>query len=180
MQALVDFLRGTFGFPYVKRLASDATENETATMAEITGLTITTPLGGKYIFEYYLRVHSLDVLNSFSFAVNYTGSTSSFDYWMSVMGNSAAGAVGAWDQEVNATTGFVLSSFGTRIKNTTLGPGTGVDTANADMMVRITGMFVAATSGDLKLMHASELVQANGTTVKAGSAVILTNVDTTT
>jgi hypothetical protein len=161
------------GLPLIKTLTSDATENETASMAEVTGLTYTSQPLGRWIFEYNLIVQTADVANSFKFAVDHSGSTLTFLYWMHVMGNSATAAVGAWDQEVNATTGFVISSFGTRVKNTTLGPGTGVDTANADVQVKIIGMFQNTGIGNLKLMHGSALTQANGTTVKAGSSLML-------
>jgi hypothetical protein len=161
------------GLPLIKTLASDATENETASMAEVTGLTYSSQPAGRWLFEYNLIVQTADVANSFKFAVDHSGTASSFMYWMLVMGNSATAAVGAWDQEVNATTGFVISSFATRLKNTTLGPGTGVDTANADVLVKLVGMYETVTTGNLKLMHGSALTQANGTTVKAGSSLVL-------
>ena len=93
-----------------------------------------------------------------------------YNVWFPSAGVTAA--TGAVDQEINATTGNVWAYHGTRVKNTTLGPQTGVDTANANIMIVVEGICVVTVSGTLELYHASE--EANTSTVMADSSLILT------
>ena len=166
----------TVGMTKVLALASNAAENETATLAKITGLDVTVG-AGTYVFEYYIRAQTADVLNSMKFAVTHTGTLTAFmcDLYFPSAGVTAA--TGAVDQEAAAiTTGSVWAHQSTRVKNTTLGPQTGIDTINVDVLYRISGMMIVTVSGDLQLWHASELTQANGTMVMAGSCLILIQV----
>ena len=159
-----------------KTLTSDAAENETATLVKITGLDLTVG-NGTYVFEYYIRAQTADVLNSMKFAVTHTGTLTAFmcDLYFPSAGVTAA--TGAVDQELAAiTTGSVWAHQSTRVKNTTLGPQTGIDTINVDVLYRISGMMIVTVSGDLQLWHASELVQIAGTMVMAGTCLILTKV----
>jgi len=175
MTQLATYLQ-TIGMTQVLALASDAAENETATLVKITGLDITVG-PGTYVFEYYIRARTADVANSMKFAVTHTGTLTAFmcDLYFPSAGVTAA--TGAVDQDAPAiTTGSVWAHQSTRTKNTTLGPQTGIDTANADVMYRISGLMVVTVSGDLQLWHASELAQAAGTTVMAGSCLLLTKV----
>jgi hypothetical protein len=170
------YLQSLGGLAYIVR--GGGIYNTTVTsMTELTDFTVALAAGA-WRFEYWLQVQSGTLTNAFKFAVDHSGTTSSFVYTMMVMGNSALAAVGAWDQEVNATTGFVISSFATRVKNTTLGPGTGVDTISANLLVRISGRLQSSTSGNLKLMFGSE-VATNTTTVQALSTLLLYNLTNT-
>jgi len=159
----------------VLTLASDATENETTSMVEITGLNKTVG-AGTYAFEYYIRAQTVGAAaNSIKFAVNHTGTTTVFIYSLQWPSAGVTASTGAVDQEAAAiTTGSVWAHQSTRVKNTTLGPQTGLDTDAADVLFRITGLMIVTVSGDLELYHGSELTQASGTIVKAGSSLVLT------
>lgn len=148
------FLQSVGGMLYIKRLGTSASTTLTS-MTEAANLTVSLA-AGRWRVEYWLLANSDSTANSFKFALDHSGTTTSFVYWMSVMGSSDLAAVGSWDQEINATTGFVLSSFATRVKNTTLGPGVGVD-ATSNLLVRLSGTFQSTTSGSLKLMFGSEV-----------------------
>jgi hypothetical protein len=176
LATLRSYLQSVGGMAYVKGLSTGMSTTVT-TMTEVTGLTVALAAGG-WRFEYWLEVTSGNVANSFKFAVDHSGTTASFLYTLLVMGNLATAAVGAWDQEVNATTGFVLSSFATRVKNTTLGPGTGVDTTFSGFLVRISGRLQSSTSGNLKLLIGSE-VATNQTNLSDRSCVLLYNLTNT-
>lgn len=158
----------------VAALASDFAENDTTSMVKITGLDLTVG-AGTYVFEYYIRGRASDVLNSLKFAVNHTGTTTVFFYSLMWPSAGVVAATGAVDQDAPAiTTGSIWAHQSTRTKNTTLGPQTGVDTANADILFRVTGLMIVTVSGTLELYHGSELAQANGTSVMAGTSLILT------
>lgn len=159
----------------VKVLAGDAAENETTAMVKITGLDQTVG-AGTWVFEYYILAQSADVLNSMKFAVTHSGTTNIFIYNLYFPSAGVTAATGAVDQECNTTTGQVWAFEGTRVKNTTLGPTTGVDTANSNILYRISGICTVTVSGNLQLYHGSELAQANGTIVKANSCLILTQI----
>lgn len=176
LATLRGYLQANGGLPYLKRLGITAGTTLT-TMTELTDFTVALA-AGRWRFEYWLQVSSNTLANSFKFAVDHSGTTTTFVYTLSVMGNSDLAAVGSWDQEVNATTGFVLSSFATRIKNTTLGPGVAVDTADVYLFVRISGRFESSTSGNFKLMYGSE-VAGNLTSVHSMSCVLLYNLTAT-
>ncbi len=158
----------------VAALTSDFAENDTTSMVKITGLDLTVG-AGTYTFEYYIRGRAADVLQSLKFAVNHTGTTTVFVYSLKWPSAGVTASTGAINQDAPAiTTGSVYAHQSTRTKNTTLGPQTGVDTANADILFRITGLMIVTVSGNLELYHGSELAQANGTSVMAGTSLILT------
>ena len=171
---LATYLR-TVGMTQVKNLASDEVENETASMVKVTGLDLAVGTG-TYVFEYYIRARSFDTVNSMKFAVNHTGTADVFNYFLYFPSAGVTAATGAVDQESNPTTGSVWAFAGTRVKNTTLGPQASVDTADADILYRISGMMIVTVAGNLELYHGSELTQTAGTLVKAGSCLILTKV----
>jgi sorbitol-specific phosphotransferase system component IIBC len=75
-----------------------------------------------------------------------------------------------------AAAAAVYSTFSARAKSTTgWGTTTDVDTANADLLVKITGMMIVTVAGNIELWHGSEVAAAS--TVKAGSSLILTKTD---
>lgn len=153
--SLRNFLQSVGGMLYVKRLGTSASTSLT-TMTEATNLTVIVP-AGVWRFDYWLLMTSDVTTNTFKIAVDHSGTTTSFVYWMLVLGNSDLGSVGTWDQEINLTTGVCLSSFGTRVKNTTLGPGVSVDAAASSLLVRVSGLFQSTTTGSLKLLWGSEV-----------------------
>lgn len=158
----------------VVSLAGDATANGLTTAVRVSGMDVVVD-AGTYVFEYYIRAQFADADNSPKFAVNHTGTTTSFMYDFFFPDSSATAADGVIDQEVNDTTGHVWAYQGTRTVNTLLGPEVGIDTINADILFRITGLMIVTVTGTLELYQASE-VSGNLITIKAGTCLILTKV----
>ena len=168
----VDGVGITGGSITIYDLSGSNYTNNTTTVSEITGLTTGTLAAGTYHFKYVLIAQSSATANSMKFAVNSTATTSTFMYNLFFPSAGVTAATGVMDQEVNATTGNVWAFAATRVKNTTIGPFTDVDTQNADIMVIVEGIFIASTTGVLSILGASETT---GTiTVKIGSGLILT------
>lgn len=147
-------------------LSSNAAANNTTSMVKITALDFAVP-PGTYDFEYTIIAQSSATATSLKFAVNHTGTVTRFLYNLFFPSAGVTAATGAIDQEVNATTGQVWAYQATRAKNTTLGPMTDVDTANADIMFIIKGQMVVTVAGNIELYHGSET--AANTQVMAGT-----------
>lgn len=161
---------GTFT-PVVLALASDQA-NPTTTPTELTGLSVANVQPGVYVFNYYVLYQSAATTTGVRFDVNFTGTVTKFAWnqmWVDV---SATAATAAADQDAVLSTGSVYGAFASRAKGTA-GRGTtiSVDTANADMLMRIEGIMIVTVAGDLELWHGSEVAAAS--TVLAGSSLIL-------
>lgn len=161
---------GTFT-PVVLALASNQA-NSTTTPTELTGLSVVNVQPGTYVFNYYVLYQSAATTTGVRFDVNFTGTVTKFAWnqmWVDV---SATAATAAADQDAVLTTGSVYGAFASRAKGTA-GRGTtiSVDTANADMLMRIEGIMIVTVAGDLELWHGSEVAAAS--TVLAGSSLIL-------
>jgi len=149
--------------------------NSTATAAKLT--TLDYPTGtGTFVFQYYILYQSSVTTTGVKFSVNHTGTVSSFVANMRYVDASATASTGAPSQTGNATTAQVMGSYSSRAKSATasMGPTLSVNTANADMLMIIEGHVVVTAAGNLELYHASE--NANATTVKAGTALVLTTI----
>lgn len=161
-------LRKALGL-YRAGLTSDAASNTTTTTAKITGLDLTLP-AGTYQFRYAIRYQAAATTTGVKFDVNHSGTVSTFVWnqqWVSAL--STASDANA-DQDVVTATAGLLNAFASRAKGTAgRGVTLSVDTANADMLAIIEGLFVSSTSGNLELYHGSEVAAAS--TVKAGSSV---------
>lgn len=153
-------------------LSGDYT-NATTSMTEVTGFNTT--LGtGTYTFKFSLITQSSATTNSFKFAVNHTGTVTTFMYNMFFPSAGVTAATGAVDQETNATTGAVWAYHASRVKNTTLGPQTGVDTADANILIIIEGIMIVTVSGDFELYYGNETTGTG--TVKTGSSCVIMKV----
>lgn len=149
--------------------------NTGATLAKVTALDAALATNSIYVFEYYIAIQVDTALtSSVKFAVNYTGTNGACVYNLYFPSAGVLASTGAVDQESNPTTGSVWSAHYTRVKNTTLGPQTGVDTLDADIMYRISGLIITTGTGNLELYHASE--EATTSTVRVGSGLVLTKV----
>ncbi len=159
------------GLSQVKSLSADQS-NSTVTPTNVTGLDVATGTG-TFIFQYYIRYQSAATTTGVRFDVNHTGTVTSFVWNQRQIDTSATAATAAADQDQVQAASGVMGGFASRAKGTA-GRGTtvSVDTANADMLTIIEGLFVCTVSGDLELWHGSET--AASTTVKAGSSLILT------
>jgi hypothetical protein len=161
--------------PYdtVAALASnDANDGSTTTMRKITGLDTATGTG-TFQFKYMIRYQTSATTTGIKFAVNHTGTVSAFlvnHHWAQSL-STAASALATQ----NITTGYGLYSIhASRAKNTTVGPSTAIDTANADMLWVAEGMFICSITGNLELYSGSEVAAVS--TVMAGASLVLTKV----
>jgi hypothetical protein len=150
-------------------LTADAATNSTATIATV--MTSSTLAAGTYWYRYDILVQTSAATTSVKFSVDATGTVTSHEYHLLVPSQGVTAATGIADQDINVTTYAVWSHLSTRTDNTTLGPGTDLDTANADVHMVIEGILVTSTSGNLLLGHASE--GAVATTVQSGTTLML-------
>ena len=146
-----------------KKLSADLT-NATTTFAKVTNLDQAVPVG-TWKFEYHVRYQSDTTTTGIKFAVNFTGTVTSFVAMSLGQGITrdqsliTSGAVqGGAARAISATVALVQTA--------------GVDTINADMLEIIVGHMVVTVAGNIELYHASEV--ATTTTIKQDSGLILT------
>jgi len=155
-------------------LASDASAQSTTAMVRVSGMDVTGIDAGTYVFEYYIRAQFVGATQSIKFAVNHTGTTTSFMYNFFYPQANNTQTVGAIDQTVNQVQGSIWAFQATRIKNTTLGPETSVETS-ADIMFRIMGTMIVTVTGTLELYAGGE-INASSFTIMSGTSLILKKV----
>jgi hypothetical protein len=158
-----------------KLLAADAA-NSTITPAKVTGLDKTAVQPGTYSFKYVIRYQTAIATTGIRFDVNFSGTVTSFvwnEWWVDTAATASAATP---DQDEIIAASAVPGAFASRAKGTA-GRGTtlSVDTANADMLIIIEGLMVVTVAGDLQLYSGSEIAS-SAATVKAGSALILTQI----
>lgn len=133
----------------------DTTANSVA-LTEATNLSQTLA-AGTYTFKYHVIYRSNDATDGIRLAVNYTGTNGSFVWWWQFSDTAATASTGAVDQDYVTTAGAVRGGYASRAKSTTTrGLTVSVDTANADTMIIIEGVFVATGAGDLELWAGNE------------------------
>lgn len=150
-------------------LTSNAAANSTTTIATV--MTTSTLPAGRYWYRYNIVTQSAATTTSQKFSVDATGTVTSHLYHLFFPSQGVTAATGVVDQDINVTTGAVWAHLSTRTDNTTLGPTTDVDTANANVHYVIEGYLHTTTSGNLLLGHASEVAAAS--TVQAGTSLVL-------
>lgn len=149
-------------------LTSNASSNSTTTIATV--MTTSSLPAGTYRYRYDIIVQAGLTTTSVKFSVDATGTVTRHNYslmWPSQGVTAATGVAGI----SNATTGAVWAHQTSRTDNSTMGPGTDVDVANADVRMVIEGTLTTSTSGNLLLGHASEVAAAS--TVQAGTCLKL-------
>lgn len=154
-------------------LASQVT-NSTATLAEVTDLTLTLP-AGTFKFEYWLIGQSTVTTTGLHFAVNHTGTVTRIVYDTIHTENGTSVAAVA-DNVGFGSAGNVKAGSCSQTKHTTVVQVGcyGVQVANSDVFLRLEGIVVASTSGDLELWHCSET--ANQTSLEVGSHLVVTRI----
>jgi hypothetical protein len=153
------------------KLGSDATSTS-ATLAEATGLSLTTGIG-TFTFEYYLLCQTSVSTSGFSFAVNHTGTVTAWVFNTRWVTNISTASDDVADQDHVAAAAGVVSAFSSRAKSTTArGVITDLDTANLDTLFRVEGMGIVTVDGDIELWFNNEAA-AGTVTVKAGSSLVL-------
>lgn len=146
-------------------LTANATANATTTIATV--MTSSSLPAGKYLYRYDIITQSSTTATGQKFSVDATGTVTRHLYHLFFPSQGVTSATGIVDQDINVTTGAVWAHLSTRTDNTTLGPNTDFDTANADVHFVIEGVLETSTSGDLLLGHASEVATAS--TVQSGT-----------
>jgi hypothetical protein len=145
-------------------------------MVKISGIDVVID-AGTYIFEYYIRAQFAHVTQSIKFAVNHTGTTTSFPYFFQYPCAVSTTSSGSMSQSQNTPAGRVWCSHSTRTKNTTLGPGTNVDTINADILFKVFGMVIVTVTGTLELYFGClNNTAGRSITIMTGTCLILKKV----
>lgn len=167
------FVLGAVNPNFAVSLASDFT-NSTTTATEVSGLTTATGTGN-YAFSYHIAYQTAATTTSIKFAVNYTGTVTTIVYNVYGVSATTTASDGVMDQDVSLTTGGLFNVNAGRAKatTTTLSPFVSVDTANADMYMRVEGLMIVSVAGSIALWCGSE-VAASQALIKAGSGLILT------
>lgn len=143
-----------------------------ATPTEVPGLSIQTGVG-TFAFEYYLITQSGATTTGQKYDVNHDGTVTQFVWNQMWVCAGALASDDLQDQDYIAAAAAVYSAFSSRAKGTAgRGVTTDVDTADADLLVRIEGIMTVTVDGNLELWHGSEA--AAQSTVKTGSGLILT------
>jgi hypothetical protein len=156
----------------VQTLTSNATANSTTTNAVV--MTTTSLAAGTYKYRYDIIAQSGATTTAHKFAVNFTGTVTKTVYHLFFPSQGVTAATGVVDQDQNVTTGNVWAHESARANNVTLGPGTDLDTASADIHYVVEGILVVSTSGDLQLLHGSEV--AASSQVMSGTTLTLERV----
>ena len=155
----------------VARLSGDQS-NSTTTPTEVTGLSIAPTGTGTFVFDYYILYQAAAATTGVKFDVNHTGTVTAFVWNQMFVGLIATAADANPDQDGILAAANVYNSFSSRGKGTAgRGVTLSVDTAAADMLMRIEGLMIVTVDGDLELWHGSEV--AAQSTVKAGSSLVL-------
>lgn len=157
----------------VTKALSAGLTNSGTTFAKVTNLDQVVGVG-TWAFKYLVMYRSDTTTTGIKFAVNHTGTVTSFVANGRYQENTTAAATGAADQ-VHITFGLVAGGA-TRSKSATtaLVQTASVDTINVDMLMVIEGLMVVTVSGNIELYSAGEA--ATVTTVMKDSSLILTKI----
>lgn len=155
-------------------LTADATAVTSTSLTSV--MAVTTPASGTYAFRYLIRYRSAATTTGVAFAVNYTGTSSSFvSHWYHVTDGTTA-ATGIADGVAATAAGQLVEGKTSRTLNSSSSATVGVDTAGADLLAVMEGVLIATGSGNLQLVVGSE-VSGSGITVKAGTSLLLEKMD---
>ena len=141
-----------------KRLTASQSVAST-TPAKITDLDQATETG-TFKFTYYILYQSTATGTGVIFAVNYSGTVTSFVWNQRWVCTSSTASTNAATQNDIAAAGRVIANFASRAKFTT---------ANADMLMIIEGIMVVTAAGNLEIYLGSE----TGTSVSAQANAVL-------
>jgi hypothetical protein len=165
---------------YLPKTAYLSSQHSVSTIAptEVAGLPMLGLSAGTYNFTYYLIGRTATATVGLNFAVNFTGTATRIVYVLTWIDASATATTGVISSTVNAAAGVTVGGSASIAKGTTtatVSTGTGGATsANTDFFLKIEGILVASTSGDLELWHGSET--ATATSLEVGSSVVVMRV----
>lgn len=153
-------------------LSSDHSISST-TATEVTGLSLTLPAAGTYLFDYRLIVQTSGTTVGILFGINFTGTHTKLVSNLLFPSNSSTDATGTLS--TNDPTGPLVANLVTTTAESTTAPSfnaVGAFTAaDTDAMVHIFGTVVVTATGDLELWHSSD--SAAETRVENGSTVVV-------
>lgn len=156
----------------VQNLAADQS-NSTTTPTVVNGILFPNVGPGTWCFEYWIRYQAAATTTGVRFSVNHTGTVTAFVANVYGVDNTTAASAAANQAQVGAT-GGAFFAFSARAKSAAgWGTTVSVDTANADMLMKIEGILIVTAVGNLELYHGSEVAAA--TTIKAGTVALLRN-----
>jgi hypothetical protein len=151
-------------------LTADAASNNAvapATVMSTTGLS-----AGIYLFEYTVIWQSAAVGTGINFQVDYTGVVTEVTTRRETGTTGAAASTGVADGVAATLTGQLLEHDSTRSDSGSLGPNTGVDTANSNIIDHIRGVITVSGAGNLDLKAGTENAGTN-ITVQSGTCLVL-------
>lgn len=151
-------------------LTANCAANTTTTLAAC--MTTDTLGAGTWAFEYHIIWQSNVTTTGVNFTVDAGGTVTRFRARRYLNDSLTTASAGNAQNLSQAVTGFAVSQYSCRTDNCNLGPNAGVITINVDQYDIISGTVVTSTSGNLRLMHASEIA-ATSTQVMADSYLIL-------
>jgi len=166
------------GMPRVKQLTAQHSVSST-TPSKVTDLDMTIE-AGTYWFEYLIIERSATITVAPQYNFNFTGTTTKARWWFQYADLSATllAAIGTVAHNVSTPTlGFQMAQAEDTEATTAVGNMHPFATTNAvqtiatDLLVKVTGLIVAGTSGNLELWHGSET--ATATTVEVGSSLVV-------
>lgn len=155
-------------------LTSACADNTSTTPAVC--MTTTGLAAGTWVFEYRVVWQSASTTVGINFQVNATGTVTRVRANRMTATTGTTAATGVADGVSATLTGQLWESDATRSDSGSLGPNTGVDTANADQLDYIQGILVTSTSGNLELLAATETA-ATAIRVSADTTLILRRVN---
>jgi hypothetical protein len=179
---LLGFLQGDAnqapnGMPRIKRLGTRK-DNSTTTGTEVTDLTMALE-AGTYTFEYYIIEQTETITVAPLFGINFDGTASKANWWFAYadLSSTLLAAIGTVAHDTStATLGFQMAKAEDDFATTTpnMGPSAttnAVQTANTNLLVRISGIIVVTVAGNLELWHSSET--ATATHLEVGSSLVV-------
>jgi len=111
---------------------------------------------GLYLAEYFVLWQSSAVGNGISFSLNFTGTAAPIVSNRHYGSTGAAAATGVADGVAAVLTGSLVEHDASRVNAGALGPNTGVDTINADILDYVRALFEVTVVGNLQFRGTSE------------------------
>lgn len=162
-------------FPKTRHLG---TQHAATTIActQVSNLDFKGLIAGTYKFQYDMICQTATATVGLNFAINHTGTVTKIAYILEWVDVSATATTGAVSSTINAAAGVTVGAAASIAKATTsatLSTGTaGATSANSNLFLRISGVVVTSTTGNLELWHGSET--ATSTSIEVGTCATVT------
>ncbi len=146
------------------------------TQTEVTQLQQTL-VAGTYRFSFFLVCQTTNASDGLTFAVNFTGTTTTIVAMLTWPDTGVLAALGVVDDVANAATGQLVAYAVTKSVGTTTGDlstGTGGAAGTGNLFLKIEGVILVSNGGDFELWHGSE--STNETRVEVGSSLMMVRV----